>query len=58
MKKRQVFYIRTFQCPDCGNKVYASKVKGFTGNGHIKDIYCPYCRDEKQKEQIEMQKCK
>lgn len=58
MKKWHLFYIRTFRCPDCGNKVSASKTKGFTGNGHIKNLYCPWCKQEKSMEQIESKKCK
>lgn len=58
MKKRRAFYIRTFQCPDCGKMAYASKTKGMSGNGHMKDLYCPWCKEEKTMEQIEIDRCK
>lgn len=58
MKKRRAFYIRTFQCPDCGNMIYASKSKGITYNGHMKDLYCPWCKEDKTMEQIEVDRCK
>ena len=58
MKKRRSFYIRTFQCPDCGNKLYAGKSKGLTGNGHAKNLYCFWCKQYKIVEQIDMDRCK
>lgn len=58
MRKRIQFYIRTFQCPDCGNKMFASKLNGFAANGHKKDLYCPWCKTEKTMEQTEMVMCK
>ncbi|MCI9541474.1 MAG: hypothetical protein HFG39_10570 [Lachnospiraceae bacterium] len=57
MRKRIQFYFRTFQCPDCGNKMFASKMKGFEANGHRKNLYCPRCKTEKTMEQIEMNRC-
>jgi len=58
MKKKRVFYIRIFKCPDCGKILSASKSKGFSENGHKKDIYCPWCETVKTMEQIEFDRCK
>lgn len=58
MRKMRKFYIRTFQCPDCGQKICASKIKDRTNNGHIKTLYCPWCKADKEMEQIGMEKCR
>lgn len=50
--------IRTFQCPGCGNKVTASKLKEPTNNGHVKNLYCPWCKEEKPMEQVEVDRCR
>lgn len=57
MRKRSFYYIRTFKCLDCGNKLYASKLKKFTKNGHLKDMYCPWCKKTKTMKQIDYVKC-
>ncbi len=43
------FTISRFRCPDCDNEMFVSRRKGKQReNGHIKDIWCPYC-DKVQK---------
>lgn len=45
--------IRVFICPDCNNKMYAPKKScHMTGMNHIKDMWCPYCKEVKQFEQV------
>ena len=52
MKKRTV-HERIFECPDCQNKMTAwKKDSRRTAIGHIKDMYCPYCKAEKKFVQI------
>lgn len=54
VRKRIWIYIRTFQCPDCGNKMVASKMKGAYETGYKKELYCSLCKQEKTMEQIEI----
>lgn len=56
MRKRSGFCIRTFQCPSCKNKVFATKLKRPTENGHIKTMYCPWCKADRDMEQVGMEK--
>ena len=58
MRKRRKFCIRTVQCPGCGNKVFATKLKSPTGDGHIKTMYCPWCKADKDMEQVGITECK
>ena len=45
--------MRVFKCPVCGGVLLASKNAGKqTGNGHIKDMFCPYCNDTRKFIQI------
>ena len=45
MANRKSFEMRLFRCPSCGETMYADKKKGkMTGDGHIKTMYCPYCK--------------
>ena len=51
--KRQPVVQRWFKCPDC-HKIFAafkSKAKQ-TSEGHIKDMYCPWCRKDQKMIQI------
>lgn len=35
----------TFTCPDCGAEyTLARKESSKRKNGHIKDLYCPFCK--------------
>ena len=56
-KNRYINYnIRKFQCPDCGKFMYAAKRKSRkTKPGHQKYLYCPYCKEVKNFEQIEQE---
>lgn len=50
--KRSQFGIRIFQC-ECGHVLYATKkLSGMTKNGHLKNMYCPYCKVENNKVQV------
>lgn len=51
------WYLRTFHCPDCGQVLTASKNKP-TPVGHIKTMYCPVCRAERDFEQTELERVK
>lgn len=44
--------------PGCGNKVFATKLKSPTGDGHIKTMYCPWCKADKDMEQVGITECK
>nr|DAI27723.1 MAG TPA: Transcription initiation factor IIE, alpha FINGER, Transcription [Caudoviricetes sp.] len=52
--KKYRYRIRVFVCPECGNTSYASKKAGrMTTPGHIKDLWCPYCKKFQKMTQIE-----
>lgn len=52
--KKHKYKIRVFQCPDCGNKMYAAKSKGcMTSAGHMKYLWCAHCKAVKNMTQIE-----
>lgn len=39
------FEISNFVCPECGNKFPLPRPKSMRrGKGHIKDLYCPFCK--------------
>lgn len=47
MKKR-AFEMRLFRCPECERTIKAAKTKGrMTAAGHIKTMYCPFCKEER-----------
>lgn len=47
MGKRTVVY-RDFKCPDCGYFRSATKrASKATGVGHLKHMYCPICKKDK-----------
>lgn len=51
---RKEIYIRTFRCPDCGHEMYASKRSSHkTKIGHLKRLWCPWCKAMKNMEQVE-----
>ena len=45
-RKTNTVYIRQFKCPLCGTEITAPKTSR-TGNGHIKTMYCPVCREQR-----------
>lgn len=51
------WYLRTFRCPECGAELTAPKNKP-TPVGHIKTMYCPVCRAERDFEQTELERVK
>ena len=52
--KKHKYKIRVFQCPDCGNKMYAAKFAGrMTAPGHMKYLWCAHCKKVKNMAQIE-----
>lgn len=43
--KKQGFEIHKFVCPECNNVVSLPRKKGrLRQQGHIKDLYCPFCK--------------
>ena len=43
--KRKVHITSYFVCQECNNEMYLPRVPGeMRKRGHIKDIYCPYCK--------------
>ena len=44
-KNSRPIQMRTFQCPDCGTKLQATKTKFKTKAGHIKTMYCYVCKE-------------
>ena len=52
MRKRQ-FEMRTFRCPKCKGVIKAAKRKNrLTAKGHIKTMWCPWCKEERDFEQV------
>lgn len=48
------YSLRVFECPECHNKLYASKsANKMTSNGHIKTMWCPICKKENDFVQID-----
>jgi hypothetical protein len=42
--KRRTYTISQFLCPECQNVIpLPRKANRSRENGHIKDLYCPYC---------------
>ncbi len=52
MRKKVFVQMRTFVCPECGNKIVASKHGHYTGNDHKKNMYCHSCKHDVQFTQI------
>jgi phage FluMu protein Com len=50
------YMIRYFKCSKCGKILPASKKKKMTGQGHIKTMYCPYCKIVCDAIQLEQEK--
>jgi len=55
MRKSTVSYIRRFKCSVCGADATAPKLSR-TGNGHVKTMYCPVCRRERDFVQVGIDK--
>lgn len=51
--KKQPMTERWFKCPDCGSvfRAFKSSAKR-TSAGHVKDMYCPWCKKEEKMVQI------
>lgn len=47
MKRGTPILLRHFKCSVCGQKMSASKEKAITAIGHIKTMYCPNCKEER-----------
>ena len=51
---RQSYQLRRFRCPDCSKEMYAPKRGGKrTTPGHLKRLWCPFCKKIQNMEQIE-----
>ena len=43
------YSISRFECPDCGSNMFVPRQKSRKRkNGHVKDLYCPNCKEEKK----------
>lgn len=48
MKKYAKVVIRYFRCPECSSVTVAPKRSSMqTAIGHIKTMYCPFCKEER-----------
>ncbi len=50
--RKQNYVVRIFRCENCGGILYAPKCKGKTLDGHLKKMYCPFCKVTDNKIQI------
>lgn len=50
---RRAYEIRFFRCPGCANIFSASKLEHQTTNGHIKTIWCPFCKKDMDMTQVD-----
>lgn len=53
-RKRRFVTLRRFRCPVCGQEMVASKLHSPTFKGHIKTMYCPMCKEDRDFVQTEM----
>lgn len=52
MKKRRCVIINKFRCCKCGGDMMLPRTKGYQRkDGHIKDMWCPYCKEESKFEE-------
>ena len=58
MKKALYWQNRHFRCPDCGTRLTASKIHGKDRQGHVKTMYCPTCRQDRDFVQFESDKAR
>lgn len=56
MKRPQIVKMRIFCCTGCGEIQYAAKRRHMTPNGHIKHMWCPWCKAVMPHEQIGAEK--
>lgn len=51
--KKQPMTERWFKCPECGAvfRAFKSSAKR-TSAGHVKDLYCPWCKKDRKMVQI------
>nr|DAG39597.1 MAG TPA: Putative zinc ribbon domain [Bacteriophage sp.] len=52
-KKRIRPAIRIFECQECGFRQPATKWRGTSNAGHVKDMYCVRCKKDTKHTQIE-----
>ena len=46
------YEVHALVCPDCANKMYVPrKLSRLREEGHIKTMWCPYCKAQKQFEE-------
>lgn len=51
---RYKYRVRVFCCPDCNKRMYAPKnLRHMTKPGHKKVMWCPWCKENKNFEQVE-----
>ena len=55
MKKRRDIQIMYYKCRSCSGMTTVPRQKGrLRGNGHFKDMWCPFCGSEKKFVEIGM----
>lgn len=55
MKKRNDAVISYYKCPSCGKVLSIPRQSGkLRGRGHKKDIWCPFCKEEKTFVELEI----
>ena len=49
MRKRNGYFIVYYKCKYCGNEfTIPRQVSKMRGVGHIKDIWCPWCKEKRK----------
>ena len=47
-RDKRCFTISYFHCPDCDKVLTVPRMKyGAREKGHMKDLYCPFCKETK-----------
>lgn len=58
MRKRRYTTISNFICPDCSNVIPLPRSHGNQREkGHIKTLYCPFCKSEKDFKEMKRKEC-
>ena len=49
MRKQRFMDLSMFICPECGKSFPIMRSHGqHRGKGHIKDLYCPFCKADRK----------
>lgn len=58
MRKRRVWSMRRFRCPECGTMMSAAKVERRATKGHVKTMYCWVCKGDRDFVQVDTDRTK